>query len=245
MAQNIYDNEIFFSEYCQLPRQQHGLSGAPEWQTIQALLPNLLGKRVVDLGCGLGWASRYFIEQGAKSVLGLDLSEKMITHAKKQTHNSGLNLGYKVSDLETLILPEASYDFAYSSLTFHYIQNFKRLMQTIYTSLTPGAHFVFSVEHPIFMAATNPTWIEYENHQKTWPVNQYSVEGMRQSNWFVKGVIKYHRTIATTINTLIEIGFRILAIKEFTPSLDQIQKTPELQEEQERPMILIISTQRE
>ena len=30
MAQNIYDNPDFFSGYGQLPRQVHGLDGAPE-----------------------------------------------------------------------------------------------------------------------------------------------------------------------------------------------------------------------
>jgi len=30
MAQNIYDNPDFFAGYSQLPRQVHGLDGAPE-----------------------------------------------------------------------------------------------------------------------------------------------------------------------------------------------------------------------
>ncbi len=55
MAQNIYDNPDFFAGYSQLPRQVHGLSGAPEWPAIRALLPDLKDRRVVDLGCGFGW----------------------------------------------------------------------------------------------------------------------------------------------------------------------------------------------
>ncbi len=68
MAQNIYDNPDFFSGYSQLPRQVQGLSGAPEWPAIRALLPDLADKRIVDLGCGFGWASRWMREQGATSV---------------------------------------------------------------------------------------------------------------------------------------------------------------------------------
>lgn len=52
MAQNIYDNPDFFTGYSQLPRQVLGLDGAPEWPAIRAMLPDLRGKRVVDLGCG-------------------------------------------------------------------------------------------------------------------------------------------------------------------------------------------------
>jgi hypothetical protein len=54
VAQNIYDQPELFAAYCQLPRSVHGLDGAPEWAAVHALLPNLDGKRVLDLGCGFG-----------------------------------------------------------------------------------------------------------------------------------------------------------------------------------------------
>lgn len=53
MAQKIYDTPDFFSGYSQLPRQVQGLNGAPQWPALRAMLPNLAGKRVADLGCGL------------------------------------------------------------------------------------------------------------------------------------------------------------------------------------------------
>ena len=49
------------------------------------MLPNLSGKRVVDMGCGFGWFSRWAREQGAVSVLALDVSENMIAKAKRDT----------------------------------------------------------------------------------------------------------------------------------------------------------------
>ncbi len=45
---------------------------------MRALLPVLRGKRIVDLGCGMGWASRFMCDEGAASVPGLDLSQTMI-----------------------------------------------------------------------------------------------------------------------------------------------------------------------
>ena len=56
MAQNVYDDPAFFAGYSQLDRQVRGLDGAPEWPAIRAMLPDMSGKRVVDLGCGFGWA---------------------------------------------------------------------------------------------------------------------------------------------------------------------------------------------
>ena len=93
MAQNIYDNPDFFAGYSQLPRQVLGLPGAPEWPAIRALLPDLRGRRVVDLGCGFGWASRWMRGQGAASVLGLDVSQNMIERAVILTNGDVLQVG--------------------------------------------------------------------------------------------------------------------------------------------------------
>jgi len=59
VAQNIYDDEGFFEGYSGLPRSVKGLDGAPEWPSLQALLPDMTGRSVVDLGCGFGWFSRW------------------------------------------------------------------------------------------------------------------------------------------------------------------------------------------
>ena len=69
-----------------------------------------------------------------------------------------------------------------------------------------GGDLVFTIEHPIFMAAAHPRWMIDEDGRKIWPVNGYSIEGERRTDWFTKGVIKYHRTLATTMNTLIAAG---------------------------------------
>ncbi|KKB64943.1 SAM-dependent methyltransferase [Robbsia andropogonis] len=239
MAQNIYDDPTFFSGYSQLPRQVHGLDAAPEWRAIQTLLPDLKGKRVVDLGCGFGWASRWMRAQGAASVLGLDLSANMIAHAIANTADAAIT--YRIADLDALDLPEKAFDLAYSALTLHYIQDFDRLVHVIHRALVPGARFVFTIEHPIFMASTHARWINDDAGRKTWPVNDYSIEGERRTNWFADGVLKYHRTLGTTLNALINAGFNIRRVEEFAPTPEQIKEMPQLIEERERPMMLIVS----
>jgi SAM-dependent methyltransferase len=242
MAQNIYDSPEFFAGYTRLPRQVHGLDGAPEWPSIRRMLPRVDGKRVVDLGCGFGWASRWMREQGAASVLGIDLSSNMIGRARADTDDAAVE--YRIADLETLTLPEAAFDLAYSALAFHYIKDFDRLVRTVHRALTPGADFVFTIEHPIFMAAAHPHWLTDEQGNKIWPVGRYAIEGERRTNWLAKDVIKYHRTMATTLNALISTGFGLVGIDEFAPSAEQIAKTPSLAEELERPMMLLVSVRR-
>ncbi|WP_459615842.1 class I SAM-dependent methyltransferase [Bordetella sp. 2513F-2] len=242
MAQNIYDNPDFFAGYSQLPRQVHGLQGAPEWPAIRAMLPPLAGRRVADLGCGFGWASRWMRSQGAVSVLGVDLSQNMIGRARADTADPAIE--YRIADLETLALPEAAFDLVHSALAFHYVADFRRLARMIHKALVPGGYLVFTIEHPIFMAAAHPHWIADEDGRKTWPVNGYSIEGERRTDWFARGVLKYHRTLGTTLNTLIEAGFVLNRVEEFAPTRDQIERSPELAEELERPMLLLVSAKR-
>ncbi|WP_246195046.1 class I SAM-dependent methyltransferase [Paracoccus litorisediminis] len=242
MAQNIYDNPDFFAGYSQLPRQVHGLNGAPEWPAIRALLPDVKDRRVADLGCGFGWASRWFREQGAASVLGLDLSRNMIERARADTADTSID--YRIADLETLELPHAAFDLVYSALTFHYIKDFGRLVSMIHNALTSCGDLVFTIEHPIFMAAAHPHWLRDEDGRKTWPVNGYSSEGERRTDWFAKGVLKQHRTLATTLNTLISAGFTLRKIGEFAPTPEQIRAMPSLAEELERPMMLLIAARK-
>jgi SAM-dependent methyltransferase len=239
MAQNIYDNPEFFAGYSRLPRQIHGLDGAPEWPSVQAVLPDLAGKRVADLGCGFGWASRWMREQGAAWVLGLDLSQNMIDRAKAGTADPAIE--YRIANIEALDLPERTFDLIYSSLTFHYVEDFRRLIRMIHKALTPEGDLVFTIEHPVYMAAAHPYWISDEDGRKTWPVNGYSVEGERRTDWFAEDVLKYHRTLGTTLNSLIETGFELRRVEEFAPTSDQIRHMPELAEELERPMMLLVS----
>lgn len=242
MTQNIYDKQDFFEGYSKLDRSVKGLDGAPEWPSIRALLPNLSGKRIVDLGCGFGWFSRFAMAQGAKSALGIDISEKMIAKARATTTDAAVT--YKIADLENLELQQAAFDFAYSSLAFHYIRNFRKLIKAIYQALVPYAHFVFTIEHPIYTAPKNPKWMTDRHGNRIWPLNQYQIEGERITNWLAKGVIKQHRTLGRTINTLIDVDFTIRRIEEWRPTEEQLRKNPEWKEELDRPMFLLIATQR-
>ena len=85
MRKSRYDDEVFFEKYGQMARSRLGLSGAGEWETLEPLLPDFAGKRVLDLGCGYGWHCIYAAEHGAAAVTGVDLSEKMLAVAREKT----------------------------------------------------------------------------------------------------------------------------------------------------------------
>jgi hypothetical protein len=67
------------------------------------------------------------------------------------------------------------------------------------------------------------------------------VEGPRTTEWLAKGIVKYHRTIGTTLTLLIQSGFTIRRVEEFCPTVEQIAAEPELAVERERPMFLLVA----
>ena len=242
MTQNIYDDPQFFGEYSRLKRSVEGLAGAPEWPQLRAMLPPLQGLDVLDLGCGFGWFCRWAREQGAARVVGLDVSANMLARAREMTTDAAVV--YEIADLETLELPAAQFDLVYSSLTLHYIENLARLFAGIHRALKPRGHFVFSIEHPVYMAPMHPGWATGADGQKTWPIDSYAIEGLRTTDWLAQGVRKYHRTLGTLLNTLIGAGFALRRIEDFSPTDAQIAERPELAIERERPMFLLVAAQR-
>ena len=242
MTQNIYDNDEFFAGYSRLGRSVAGLDGAAEWPSLRAMLPLLRGARIVDLGCGFGWFCRWAREQGAASVSGIDVSEKMLARARAETADPAIS--YERAGLETLLLPERAYDLAYSSLAFHYLESLDRLLGRVHQALVPGGRLVCSVEHPIYTAPIRPSWITDAEGRKRWPIDSYQREGARTTDWLAAGVVKHHRTITTYLNLLIGLGFILRRIEEWGPTAEQIAAQPSLAEECERPMFLLIAADR-
>ena len=242
MTQNIYDNEEFFEGYGRLSRSLEGLDGAAEWPALRAMLPDVRGLRVLDLGCGFGWFCRWARQQGAARVLGIDVSEKMLARARADTDDPAIT--YTRADMERVALTPASFDLVYSSLAFHYVEGLDRLLGGVHRALVPGGHLVFSVEHPIYTAPTDPGWSVDAAGRKTWPVDRYLDEGPRSTDWLTKGVIKQHRSIATYINVLLGLQFAISHVEEWGPTEAQVASRPGLADERQRPPFLLVAARR-
>src|SRR3546814_494766 len=151
---------------------------------------------------------------------------------------------YRIADLVCLVLPSGAHDMAYGSLAFHYVEDFGRLAAVVHRALTPGSHFVFTVEHPVYTAPAQPGWIDVGDGRRCWPVHGYSVEGPRRTDWLAEGVVKQHRTIGTTVNTLVGAGFAIRHVEEWSPTDAQVAAMPDLAKERDRPMFLLVSAER-
>ena len=233
---------IHYEKYSQMERSKKGLSGAGEWWKLQKVLPDFNGKRVLDLGCGYGWHCLYAACNGASYVLGTDISEKMLGTAREQ--NSHERIEYRCAAMEDLDFPEGSFDVVISSLAFHYIRDFKPLVAKISSFLAPGGYFVYSVEHPVFTFYGTQDWYyDSDGNILHFPVDRYYYEGQRDAVFLGEHVTKYHRTLTTCLNTLLENSFELLNIIEPQPPEDMMD-LPGMADEMRRPMMLIVAARK-
>lgn len=239
MKENKYDDKTFFDKYSEMSRSKLGLKGAGEWHELRKLLSDFDDKRVLDLGCGYGWHCKYASDNGAKYVLGIDISTMMLDKAKAL--NTAPNIEYLKSTMEDYEYPRESFDLVISSLAIHYIAEYKKLISNVYKTLKIGGKFVFSVEHPVFTAEGSEDWRYSDTGEiLDFPVDNYYYEGKRTANFLGEKVTKYHRTLTTYINTLLCNGFSINAVIEPQPPSDMMDM-PGMKDEMRRPMMLIIS----
>jgi len=242
VKQNIYDDPQFFAGYSQLRRHESGLNAAIDQPAMRSVLPPLAEKRVLDLGCGFGKMCRYAIEQGAASVVGVDISTKMLAKAREDTADP--RISYLQSALEDLSFAPAGFDVVVSSLALHYVERFDSICANVKAWLAAGGAFVFSVEHPMVTAYPMGRYLDEKGEKQHWPIDNYKLEGIRHTQWITDDVIKYHRSVETYVNTLIDNGFTITRLLEPEASADAIRERPELHEESRRPTFMVIAARR-
>ena len=243
MKENKYDNDEFFAQYSKFPRSVDGLTAAGEWHELRKMLPDFAGKRVLDIGCGFGWHCMYAAEHGAASVIGTDISEKMLAVAREKT--SSTTVEYRRVAMEDLAFAPGSFDLVMSSLAFHYTPDFTKLVRKIHGFLADGGSLVFSAEHPVFTAYGSQDWI-YGQEQRPlyWPVDRYFSEGQRDTVFLGERVVKYHRTLTTYITSLLETGFSITGVVEPRPSAELLDSVPGMRDELRRPMMLLVAARK-
>ena len=245
-GQNIYDCPEFFDGYRELRSTHRNYNDLLEQPAMAKRLPDLNGRSVLDLGCGFGKNCADFVRRGARCVVGVDLSEKMLSVARKE--HSLPQIRYLRGDLNDLSsLREGPFDLVYSSLAFHYVLDFGKLMAQVFSLLKPGGWLLFSQEHPLITATVadgdrfhcDPTGepVSYE-------FSDYSLPGRRTVHWFVEGVEKFHRPMGELLTSVAEAGFVIRSVTEPLPDEEAQKMLPALRKERIRPNFLIVCARR-
>ncbi len=239
--QNIFDNETFFEGYKNIRDREHNANIVYEIPALFSMMPDLCGKKVLDMGCGFGEHCKQFVESGAAKVVGIDISEKMLAVAR--TENADEKIEYANMSIEDIDGIDEKFDIVVSSLALHYVEDFPGVVKKVYNLLSPGGTFIFSQEHPLLTSKV--AWIKDENGEKTGVhIANYGIEGLRELTWFVDGVQKYHRMFSTVINALAENGFIIEKVIEPLPSEEMLIQYPKYKSKLHKPDFLLFKARK-
>ncbi len=238
--QNIYDNDIFFAGYKKIRDNKINANNLFEIPALFSMMPDLKGKRVLDLGCGFGEHCKQFIHRGAQKVVGIDISEKMLEVARKENSDPGIT--YINMPMEEIAQLNERFDVVVSSLAFHYVEDFSGVVRSIYDMLDADGILIFSQENPLCTCHSGDNrWTRDENGKKLYlNLADYGIEGERESVWFVDNVKKYHRTFSTIINTLIEVGFSVEKMIEPLPTDELLEQYPDYRDLFHKPDFLLL-----
>ncbi len=226
--QNIYDNEAFFENFRQNRENEINFNDVIETPIILGMMPDLAGKKLLDIGCGMGQHAKQYVQMGASSVLGIDLSEKMLSFAREK--NAAENITYRRMAFEDLQEIDEKFDVITSSLAFDYVRDFGGLMKKIRALLAPGGKLVFSMSHPISTAydGVYDRYTRTESGERLYAnLHNYNVEGLRKIRWVVDGYELYHRKVSTLINEMIWAGLIIEECQEADLPEEIRQKYPD------------------
>lgn len=227
--QNIYDNEAFFENFKDKRESDINFNDCIETPILLAMLPDLRGKKVLDIGCGMGQHAKQYSHMGAEFVLGIDISKKMLEYAKE--HNSAKNITYEKMAFEDISGLFDRFDLVTSSLAFDYAENLDELMSNVYNLMKEDACFIFSMSHPMATAwdGEYPRYTRTESGVRLYAnISNYMVEGKRTVKWVVDNYELYHRTFSSIINSVVKAGFMIEECRESNISDEMREEYPSM-----------------
>jgi SAM-dependent methyltransferase len=99
--------------------------------------PAAAGKRVLEIGVGLGADHERFAQAGAE-LSGIDLTARAVAHTRRRLELLGLRSSLATGDAENLGFPADSFDLVYSWGVLHHSPDTARAVSEVHRVLRPG-----------------------------------------------------------------------------------------------------------
>jgi SAM-dependent methyltransferase len=187
-----------------------------ERPAIVSMLPDLKGKRVLDVGCGTGPISAWAASRGAE-VVGFDLTPAMVRLAEAR----GLNgVSFRVADLAQPLdfLEDGSFDVAVGSLVMHYLRDWVEPLRELRRVLRPDGILVISTHHPAWDVGLSKSG----NYFNTELLHDRWTRGGKEFD-----VRFWRRPLTEMFAAFEQAGFNVLAFREPQPVAEFRERFPE------------------
>ncbi|CAF1635450.1 unnamed protein product [Rotaria magnacalcarata] len=189
------------------------------------LLGEIQGKRIIHLQCHFGLDTLSLARNGAKQVIGVDLSERTI--AKAQELAIAVNLStsarficcniYDIHHHLPLDQPDELFDIVFASYgTVNWLPDINRWAQVVSSCLKPDGIFVMVEFHPVLdMFNYSYTHIEQSYFNQGPIVNDFEGTYADRTAPIRNQSVEWCHPLSDVIQALIQNGLRLDTFKEF------------------------------
>ena len=142
MSQTFDDQAAAYDRWYATPLGQ--LVDRVEKAALFALLPEVAGRRVLEVGCGTGNISLALARRGAQ-VWGLDASLPMLARARDKAEQERLAIGWVLGPAQQLPFAAQSFDGVCCILALDFMTDRDRVLQEMVRVLRPGGFLAAAV----------------------------------------------------------------------------------------------------
>jgi len=148
-------------------------------QRIEQQSTVLKDRRLLEIGCGMGYDSLEFIRRGVR-VTAVDLSPRAVEFCKQHFHVVGADAEeVRVDNALSLSFPDESFDAVWSNGVLHASGDTQRAIDEVYRVLKPGgraiiSHFYRKPSWMYLLKHAGRANIEYDDEDP--PVNEFYTE---------------------------------------------------------------------
>ncbi len=177
-----------------------------------ALLGDISGKRVLEVGCGTGPLTEWLVDRGA-AVVACDVSAAMLEIARSRVGDRAELHHHDLAEPLTF-LEDASVDLVVASLVFHYLRDWVAPLRELHRVLRPSGSVVMSIHHPAW------DWRNHcpEDYFAFLQVSEVWVEPHTVTFW--------RRPLAAATDAFSKAGFLIDRLVEARPSPELEMRDP-------------------
>lgn len=176
-----------------------------------SLLGPVIGRRILEIGCGAGQCGRWLVDRGA-SVAAFDLSIRQLQHSRRIDDESGIALPVVCATATDMPFADGSFDLAFSAYgALPFVYDAGRVLRETARVLRPGGRFVFSVSHPVRW--TLPDDPSSAGLRVTKPYFDRTPYVEQDENGMVT-YVEHHRTIGDWVRAIHRAGLTLYDVVE-------------------------------
>ncbi len=194
-------------------------------EATAGLLGPVVGRAVLEVGCGAAQCARWLLSAGAVSVVGVDLSYSQLAYGARLNSATGLRPSLIQADAQQLPFAAESFDLAcsaYGALPF--VADSAAVMREVARVLRPRGRWVFSVSHPVRWCFPDDPGeggltVRDSYFDRRPYVEQDDVQspGGRIAELHEQGIptyVEHHRTVGDRVREIVAAGFRLVDLVE-------------------------------